>query len=228
MALRLTEAESGVILPGIVPGEPPRPAAVARVVRQLAGGRRNVKLFRQLLDVFGEFVAPGEIEVLRAELGEDPALLFAAAALLALVRHPLGRAYLEDKLKEEARLKVKRHLETLPGMERMRPVLYGVLYASLRREFEVERAHHVPRVSVEQALQFVSRCELPGPDTLPARAWALLEARVRLGLTQEKMAALLGVSRWAYSAMERGRKEVPAGLLEHVARCFPAMMGRTA
>ncbi|MEW5933000.1 MAG: helix-turn-helix transcriptional regulator [Bacillota bacterium] len=222
----LTEAmanEAGALLPGLAPGGPARPVAVARAVRELAGARRRwAGLFRDLLGMFEQFVAPGEVEVLRAELGNDPLLLFAAAAALVLARHPVGRAYLEDRVREAARARVEERLRELPGMERLKPVLYGVLYASLRREFGLERAHHVPRLGLEEALEFVGRCVLPGPDTLPAGAWALLQARVRMGLTQQQMAEQLGLTRRVYSAMERGRRDVPPGLLEQVARAYRA------
>jgi len=204
------------------PGEPARPAAVARAVRALAGnGRRRDRLFGTLLGTFREMLEPGEREILQAELGDDPAVLFAAAAVLVALRHPLGKACLENRIREAARQRVEAQLEDL-GTERLAPVLYGVLYAALRREFGLERTHHVPRLSFDEALEFLRRCLLPGPDTLPAGAWALLFARARLGLTQREMAARLGVTRRAYSAMERGRRDVPAGVLEQLRAVFQA------
>lgn len=57
---------------------------------------------------------------------------------------------------------------------------------------------------------------------MPPNAWALLLTRARLGLTQREMAARLGLTRRAYSAMERGRRDVPAGVLERPRDSFPA------
>ncbi|MFZ5767223.1 MAG: hypothetical protein ACOY3F_00790 [Bacillota bacterium] len=59
-------------------------------------GSPTSRLFQELLETCRDFVPPGEMHALQAELGSDQEALSAAAGMLALMGHPLGKARLED------------------------------------------------------------------------------------------------------------------------------------